>query len=524
MCTSCYNQGYNDYPNYTSDEVPHKLDYIDGYKKRQNELLSDDEQENTFFCKNCYNNGKKNAEIGIWCPPDSSRIGHYDSYEKGYYNNEIQEDRILTDSKNNNLTDTSTLTRNWIKKNKKIILVAVTSVAGISCASYIWLHKVSTSSSNHTALSVVDTANGVKISTSNDTAIPPPVKNDDKNENLVANESKQANQVKPSQKTISGTQTPSAKTELASSQKTKQKAKHFASASNAYKIPDHDKKITPKNQHAARGNRVRANHSSLHHTNSLKNIRQNETVTQTPLKNNVTETLSKKNPEKTKSTTKSLPTKEIQNKKQASLADNKSNATKLVEEKTSPLKNSPNKNETTVARSTHHHKGQNDNFPHFKMIADNHPFASKTDDSVVTMEDEPEEKTTVKEEKNSDSRDITLNRNQEKLTRNDRKGRYYVYHLESDNDAGNTKEPYGGHFVFASRRSLKESDLQNRTHDELMIMLNEIYARHNMIFKDDSLRHYFVEKYWYNGELEDVAAFLSPVEKQNIEIIKKYLK
>jgi hypothetical protein len=54
-------------------------------------------------------------------------------------------------------------------------------------------------------------------------------------------------------------------------------------------------------------------------------------------------------------------------------------------------------------------------------------------------------------------------------------------------------------------------------------MLNEIYARHNQIFTDDSLRHYFGEKYWYSAELNDVTAQLTETEKRNIEMLKKLL-
>ena len=69
-----------------------QLDYIEGYKKKQYELLGIEENENTYFCKNCFQNGVINAKIGIWAPPLTLKLGHYDSYEKGYYELESKQE------------------------------------------------------------------------------------------------------------------------------------------------------------------------------------------------------------------------------------------------------------------------------------------------------------------------------------------------------------------------------------------------------------------------------------------------
>ena len=85
MCQNCFNRGYNDYPAYTGSIIEHKVDYIEGYKKKQYEILDADNERNTNYCKRCFENGIRNAQIGLWAPPLTNARGHYESYEKGYY-------------------------------------------------------------------------------------------------------------------------------------------------------------------------------------------------------------------------------------------------------------------------------------------------------------------------------------------------------------------------------------------------------------------------------------------------------
>ena len=86
MCNTCYDRGYNDYPEYHGSTIEHKIEYIDGYKKKQYEILESDQEEDVTFCKKCFENGVRNSRVGIWAPPLTEKSGHFDSYEKGYYN------------------------------------------------------------------------------------------------------------------------------------------------------------------------------------------------------------------------------------------------------------------------------------------------------------------------------------------------------------------------------------------------------------------------------------------------------
>ena len=53
-------------------------------------------------------------------------------------------------------------------------------------------------------------------------------------------------------------------------------------------------------------------------------------------------------------------------------------------------------------------------------------------------------------------------------------------------------------------------------------MRNEIFARHGYIFELPEMKSYFAQQSWYHGQYNDVIRMLSAIEKQNIELIKKY--
>ena len=69
---------------------------------------------------------------------------------------------------------------------------------------------------------------------------------------------------------------------------------------------------------------------------------------------------------------------------------------------------------------------------------------------------------------------------------------------------------------------LDRSYLENKDEWELRIMRNEIYARHGYIFKLPELRDYFMKQSWYVPVSEDVTNSLTSIEKENIELIKRY--
>jgi hypothetical protein len=84
------------------------------------------------------------------------------------------------------------------------------------------------------------------------------------------------------------------------------------------------------------------------------------------------------------------------------------------------------------------------------------------------------------------------------------------------------KPSLNGLYPFASEELLNASELNSYTKQDLKIMRNEIYARHGYIFKTPELKTYFLKQSWYYGQHNDVTSKLSSIEKQNIELIKKY--
>ncbi|MEH7309233.1 YARHG domain-containing protein [Neobacillus drentensis] len=68
-------------------------------------------------------------------------------------------------------------------------------------------------------------------------------------------------------------------------------------------------------------------------------------------------------------------------------------------------------------------------------------------------------------------------------------------------------------------RRLSKSEIEYLTFEELSLARNEIYARHDHIFKKGSLQIYFDRKSWYNQDpyYDDTK---SSIEKYNVNLIK----
>lgn len=79
-----------------------------------------------------------------------------------------------------------------------------------------------------------------------------------------------------------------------------------------------------------------------------------------------------------------------------------------------------------------------------------------------------------------------------------------------------------GMYPQASERFLSRSEIANLNKDQLKIMRNEIFARHGYIFKTPDMKSYFAQQSWYHGQFHNVNSMLSGIEKQNIELIRKY--
>lgn len=79
-----------------------------------------------------------------------------------------------------------------------------------------------------------------------------------------------------------------------------------------------------------------------------------------------------------------------------------------------------------------------------------------------------------------------------------------------------------GSFPQASQRLITTSELSGMSKKDLKIMRNEIFARHGYIFKSADMKSYFSQQKWYQAQFGDVTSMLSQIEKQNVELIKKY--
>lgn len=88
-------------------------------------------------------------------------------------------------------------------------------------------------------------------------------------------------------------------------------------------------------------------------------------------------------------------------------------------------------------------------------------------------------------------------------------------------DGTATPEDLPGDFPEASLRDLTTEDLADLTLDELRLMRSEILARHGYRFAEPELAEHFQAQPWYRPTSDDVDAKLTPVERRNIERIRR---
>lgn len=81
-----------------------------------------------------------------------------------------------------------------------------------------------------------------------------------------------------------------------------------------------------------------------------------------------------------------------------------------------------------------------------------------------------------------------------------------------------------GIYPQGSDRPLTDEDLAGLSKWQLKIMRNEIFARHGYIFKTAEMIQYFKTQNWYEGIYSDVNDQLSQIEKNNLELIKRWEK
>lgn len=75
----------------------------------------------------------------------------------------------------------------------------------------------------------------------------------------------------------------------------------------------------------------------------------------------------------------------------------------------------------------------------------------------------------------------------------------------------------------ASAQKLKKEDIENLYKGDLEVIRNAIYARHGYSFKNRKMRYFFDNNVdWYFPTSTDVRGELTELEKQNIELLKRY--
>lgn len=99
----------------------------------------------------------------------------------------------------------------------------------------------------------------------------------------------------------------------------------------------------------------------------------------------------------------------------------------------------------------------------------------------------------------------------------------YNYELQKREFEYNSDENFEGTIsVNASTIILKKEDVANLLQIELTFLRNSIYARHRYAFKTEKVREMFEGNGFYMPLFTNVDNELSTIEKQNIELIKRY--
>lgn len=79
-------------------------------------------------------------------------------------------------------------------------------------------------------------------------------------------------------------------------------------------------------------------------------------------------------------------------------------------------------------------------------------------------------------------------------------------------------------FSFSDSRLISDSEINNLDYNLRAYARNEIYARYGYVFSMSKFRDYFMSKSWYseNPSFNIQTQILNPIEKENIEIIKRH--
>lgn len=78
--------------------------------------------------------------------------------------------------------------------------------------------------------------------------------------------------------------------------------------------------------------------------------------------------------------------------------------------------------------------------------------------------------------------------------------------------------------INASKEKLTEKQIKNLRKLDLEILKNAIYARHGYSFKKQTYRNFFEYTDWYVPVSNNVDADLTPLEKENIALLSRFMK
>lgn len=96
-----------------------------------------------------------------------------------------------------------------------------------------------------------------------------------------------------------------------------------------------------------------------------------------------------------------------------------------------------------------------------------------------------------------------------------------------DWDAEETAEVTAYLMPDSAERYLEASDIDSYSHDEIQLIINEIYARHGREFQSQDNIDYFSAQDWYepvSGKSdEEIVSEFNEYEKANVELLCKYL-
>lgn len=78
--------------------------------------------------------------------------------------------------------------------------------------------------------------------------------------------------------------------------------------------------------------------------------------------------------------------------------------------------------------------------------------------------------------------------------------------------------------INASKQKLTEKDLKNLRKLDMEIIKNSVFARHGYAFKKQTYRNFFEQTDWYIPVSNNVDKDLSPMEKDNVALLNRFIK